>query len=705
MDTKSKRYKPFGAWLSFVLGVTLVGCCLVAAVAGLTYADGNWREFKAFFTDYRDSRFFRERTAMYFGLLLSAADEPSADASEDIHADASADMHTDARFRMQDYAASLLAGEGENLKYYASNPDTGFVLENMHEDLSTILGPDNLPVLSAGYDYCWYFDGEKVHVLDQGEPVDIQRLDSGYRGLVPDPATYSGDPDRLARTRVLLAVRDVLVKNPYGSSWYYEEQRFLLIIRWAYIGVLILGSGLLARGIVLRREKRLFDRQIASWSGRVWFEVKALISLAVMFLAAITAHDVSRGRSLLGGYYLGGLFRTAFGGGVVILAFWWFYVMLVDLRFSGKGFFTHNSLNSLLERYRRYERKYPWQKGMLKRAYALVLTEAVLALFSAFLFMMALSRSGTTVLLAFMIILLLVGAGFYFIYRYLRRYGKTVEDMGRLVDHIELVKNGDMATKLEVAPDSDMYRAAHCLNSIQEGMSLAVNEKMRSERMKVDLITNVSHDLKTPLTSIVSYVELLSKEENLPEHVNDYIGVLATKTERLQNLIQDLFDLSKATSDNIALDMERIDLRRLIEQALADMEERIDASGLAFRVNVPEQPVYVVSDGRKLHRVLQNLISNTLKYSLVGSRVFVDLEVCDAGAVAVMTIKNTANYEMDFDEDEILQRFSRGDRSRSTEGSGLGLSIAQSFTEACGGRFGIKIDGDQFRVELRFKVN
>jgi len=275
--------------------------------------------------------------------------------------------------------------------------------------------------------------------------------------------------------------------------------------------------------------------------------------------------------------------------------------------------------------------------------------------------------------------------------------------LGLLMEHIEKVKSGDMETKLHVEPDADTYPAAQNLNFIQEGMSLAVSEKIRSERMKVDLITNVSHDLKTPLTSIVSYVELLSKEENLPEHVNDYVAILAQKTERLKHLIQDLFDLSKATSDNMALDMERIDLARLINQALADMQEPMDDSGLAFRVNVPDEPVYIASDGKKLYRVLQNLISNTLKYSLLGSRVFVDLTVI--GNEAVATIKNTANYEMDFDEDEILQRFTRGDRSRSTEGSGLGLSIAQSFTEACGGWFGITIDGDLFKVELRFETD
>lgn len=259
-----------------------------------------------------------------------------------------------------------------------------------------------------------------------------------------------------------------------------------------------------------------------------------------------------------------------------------------------------------------------------------------------------------------------------------------------------------MQTKLEVAADADIYPAAQNLNSIQEGMETAVTEMMKSERMKIDLITNVSHDLKTPLTSIISYIDLLNKEEELPEHVNDYITILTQKSEHLKNLIQDLFDLSKASSNNLALDMEKIDLARLIKQALADMEEPITASGLVFRVNIPDEPVYITSDGKKLYRILENLIMNALKYSLSGSRVFIDLTV-DSNEVTA-TIKNTANYEMNFAEDEILQRFVRGDESRSSEGSGLGLSIAQTFTEICGGSFSVKIDGDLFKVELRFKT-
>jgi len=264
-----------------------------------------------------------------------------------------------------------------------------------------------------------------------------------------------------------------------------------------------------------------------------------------------------------------------------------------------------------------------------------------------------------------------------------------------------------------------MYNAAQSLNEIQEGINKAVEARIRSERTKVELITNVSHDLKTPLTSIISYVDLLSKEDGLPEHVNDYIKVLQQKSDRLKTLISDLFDLSKATSGEINVNFEQIDLGKLVRQTLADLNDEIEQSGLTFKVNIPESPIFIMSDGKKLYRVFQNLISNALKYSLAGSRVYIDLIVgnrkdninrkdntdsVDAPSQVTTIIKNIANYEMTFTKDEILERFTRGDKARSSEGSGLGLAIAQSFTQVCGGNFDIVIDGDMFKVILKFNL-
>ena len=674
MDTKSRKSKPFTAWLCFFLAVSIITGLLITGLSALVHSNGSVEALKAPFTDYKRSIAFKERTGNYFREIFYLVTYPSTES------------------RSQEWTKKSLDNEGENLIYYAVNKDSGLLVKNIESDLSPISDPEKMPDLPAGYKYYWYFDGQKVWVIEDGQPVDIERLDSGYRGIIL--REYTDKTTELVNSEVFLAVKDTLVKNPYGHSRYYEEQQLLIVIGWIYIAFLVLGVALLIYALIRRREKREFDRKLASWSGQIWLEVKLLLSLLALTLSVAFSFSYSGGYSGAFDWLWGIIFVSC----STLIGFWWFYLMLIDLIFNGKRFFTHNSINSLLTWYRKYESRYSWQKSMLKRAYLLVAVEVVMALMSVMCLMAAIGdSSGLELLVAFMI----AGAGMYLIYRYLKRYEKTLSDLGKLVDHIELIKNGDMKTRLEVPVDADIYPAAQNLNSIQEGMGIAVAEKMKSERMKINLITNVSHDLKTPLTSIISYVELLSREEGLPEQVNDYIRILAQKSERLKNLIQDLFDLSKANSENIALDMEQLDLARLIKQTLADLEEPINDSGLTFRLNIPDEPVYIISDGKKLYRVWENLITNALKYSLLGSRVFIDL-IAD-GKSARATIKNTANYEMNFSEDEILQRFVRGEASRTSEGSGLGLSIAQSFTQICGGQFSIKIDGDLFKIELCFK--
>jgi signal transduction histidine kinase len=236
---------------------------------------------------------------------------------------------------------------------------------------------------------------------------------------------------------------------------------------------------------------------------------------------------------------------------------------------------------------------------------------------------------------------------------------------------------------------------------IDNNIQVSVNEMMKSERMKIALVTNVSHDLKTPLTSIISYIDLLSKEE-LSETAEDYVKVLQAKADRLKNIVTDLFDLAKSTSGDIAMEYDVIDLKKLMEQTLAEMGDQIEASSQTIKTKFPDTQVNIKTDGKKLYRVFQNVIDNALKYSMKGTRVYIDLEM--AGKQAVATVKNTASYEMNFTEEEILQRFTRGDQARTQEGSGLGLSIAESFTKVCGGNFEVKLDGDQFKVIITFHI-
>lgn len=239
-------------------------------------------------------------------------------------------------------------------------------------------------------------------------------------------------------------------------------------------------------------------------------------------------------------------------------------------------------------------------------------------------------------------------------------------------------------------------------DEINKGFKESLEEQMKSERMKIELVTNVSHDLKTPLTSIISYVDLLSKEENLSESARDYIKVLSEKSDRLKNIVSDLFDLAKSNSGDINLHLETIDMKTLIEQILGDIEDDIERAGHKIKMKLPETSVEIAADSNRLYRVIQNVLDNALKYSLNGTRIFIEMEKREGRGI--INIKNTASYEIDFTAEEILQRFNRGDKARTADGSGLGLSIAESFTNVSGGSFKVDIDGDTFKVIISFPL-
>ncbi len=694
-ENASRRLGPFAVWLCFALGISMIGVCVITGVYFYADSDFDWGLVKSVFGDYRDSFAFKETTGNYFLHLLTLAKDGFEPASPDEHTS----QYLKEEFR---FLKSLLDNEGKNLLYYAVNSDKDSTVSNIEDEketgkLNQSFESRGLPVLPKGYGYYWYYDGETVEVYNQGKIVDTRRLDSGYPRFMSGVADTVENSQELQPVMAVLAVKDELVPNPYANSRYLGQKTATTVFKRAYLLVLGLGIILFAYSVVRRQEKREFDKKLAHWSGTLWLEVKLLLSFFIFVPGLLIGY---RRTYHIWGNSIYRLMNAVWVSVGLSIAFWWVYVMFMDLRVNKAKFFSHNSVNSGLDWFRRHGTKYPFQKMMLNRAYALLAVEAILAFASVSLVLLA-ALGGS--ILWFFTALVITALGLYLILRYLRRYHRTVSDLGGLMDQIARVKNGDMETKLRVDEVADIYPAAQNLNSIQQGMGLAVSQKLRSERMKVDLVTNVSHDLKTPLTSIVSYVDLLQKQPDLSSTAQEYVGVLAQKTDRLKNLIEDLFELAKATSGNVSVELETLDLRRFVEQALADMEERITATGLAFKVSLPSDPVFVVSDGRKLHRVFQNLISNTLKYSLQGSRVFVDLETADSWAV--VTVKNTANYEMNFDQGEILERFTRGDSSRSTEGSGIGLSIAKSFTEALGGTFDVKIDGDLFKVELRFLLN
>lgn len=260
---------------------------------------------------------------------------------------------------------------------------------------------------------------------------------------------------------------------------------------------------------------------------------------------------------------------------------------------------------------------------------------------------------------------------------------------------------GDMNYRVDTSKMLwDLKEHGENLNSIGLGMVRAVDERMKSERMKTELITNVSHDIKTPLTSIINYVDLISKEESGNDKIDEYAAVLSRQSERLKKLIEDLVEASKATTGNVEVCLAPCDAGVLVSQTAGEYAEKLSASSLSAVLNAPEAPLMIFADGRLLWRVFDNLMNNVCKYAQPDTRVYISAE--KVGSDAVISLKNISKYPLNIKSDELLERFVRGDSSRSSEGSGLGLSIAKSLTELMGGEFELTIDGDLFKVSLRF---
>lgn len=261
------------------------------------------------------------------------------------------------------------------------------------------------------------------------------------------------------------------------------------------------------------------------------------------------------------------------------------------------------------------------------------------------------------------------------------------------------IANGDLKT--EIPADTGLFEpVAESLQKIQEGFGKAVEEEVKSQRMKTELITNVSHDLKTPLTAIITYVDLLKKEED-PGKQKEYVEVLEKKSQRLKVLIEDLFEISKAGSGNVKLELMDVDVVNLFKQVKLELEDKIKKADLDFRCSYPEEKLTVRLDSQKTYRIFENLLVNIVKYAMPHTRVFI--EILREDDQAVIRMKNISEQELNIQGQELTERFVRGDASRNTEGAGLGLAIVKSFVELQGGEFGIEIDGDLFKTQVRFR--
>jgi len=278
-------------------------------------------------------------------------------------------------------------------------------------------------------------------------------------------------------------------------------------------------------------------------------------------------------------------------------------------------------------------------------------------------------------------------------------------DRDRIIHVIDSIKNGDVKAKVDTTElHSDNITLAEAVNSIGEGIDKAVNTSMKDEKLKADLITNVSHDIKTPLTSIINYVDLIKREDIQNERVKEYIGILDSKSQKLKQLTEDLVEASKISSGNISIELTKINFVELVNQTIGEFFEKFEMNHLQIIFKSQEQSMMIMADARHLWRVIENLLNNVCKYALSGTRVYLEMhsEMREDKEKVVFSVKNISASELNVDANELTERFIRGDVSRTTEGSGLGLSIARNLTVAQSGVFEIKLDGDLFKVILTF---
>ena len=285
----------------------------------------------------------------------------------------------------------------------------------------------------------------------------------------------------------------------------------------------------------------------------------------------------------------------------------------------------------------------------------------------------------------------------YVVYKIL----KKIRNFEQIESHLKDIYDGNNQSSLNPEEfEPEFQNEVKYINDISNGFENAIQDRIKSERLKTELITNVSHDIKTPLTSIINYVDLLKKEQIENEKAKEYIEVLDNKSQRLKKLTEDLIEASKVSSGNIKLNVEKINVVELINQALGEFEDKFKKFEII--TNFEENQIFINADNRYMYRIIENIFSNVSKYALENSRVYIDIFSKDDKVYIVE--KNISKEKLNISEEELMQRFVRGDKSRTTEGNGLGISISKSLTEVQNGQFDVKIDGDLFRIEICFKI-
>lgn len=672
-------------WVSFFLGVSLlltVGTCFLGPRAAADAGDTSYYDLLQ--TDVKDTNLFRQS-------VLSTVNQMSRVQTNGKSYDDSSYPYSFHGYK--DYAYDMLpfpcaAAESGNLIYQfgdinystlkANNFQTDVPLLTVQIKDSVITQvtltqasqPDNLPSRQ------W--------------AVSLRNMLLNYH--LADLTDYSGHTEKtfsIQSRTVYLAIPN---HTPFTEVYqlYTSEKHLYNTITDASVLLLSAAVLLLVLSALAHAGKYRVENIFSEAVGNIPAELKLVVLAVLCFLPLfLFFYQSYNGWGLT-------LFRMIF---LLLWYVWLAYFLFNDLRFH--TFARRSLLRTLWQRVRGSLRseseKTPLAKQIQRWLLPLYIVVDICAIL-CYLFLMAAGGQMPDSLFFFSFVPLsaTLALVFYLEYRCWKKCEFLGLQMAKLTEQIRLLRSGAQPQPIHVGGCEQLSAAAYDLNDLQGGIEEAVNQRVRSERMKVELVTNVSHDLKTPLTSIISYVDLLQEEELSPT-ARDYVQILAQKSDRLKAIVQDVFDVSKAVSGNLAVNFKTLDLAKLLRQTLADMDEQIAAAPVTFRTQLPDRPVWIHSDGDRLYRVFQNLFQNAAQYSLENSRIFVTLTIDPVNAC--VRIRNTSKYEIG-DAQALLERFTRGDKNRTTEGSGLGLSIAQSFTQACGGRFSISAQADLFTAEV-----